>query len=89
MEWSEGRKRRSGSPVHTPWSTLREKRPAGHVKGGSLYTRLGDPADRKKRKGRGGEGCQGHSSLNAPSELNPPQRIPSLFETPLVPQAEG
>ena len=21
--------------------------------------------------------CQGHSSLNAPSELNPPQRIPS------------
>ena len=33
--------------------------------------------------------CQGHSSLDAPSELNPPQRIPSLFETPLVPQAEG
>ena len=38
----------------------------------------------------GGRGqCQGHSSLNAPSELNLPQRIPSLFETPLVPQAEG
>ena len=33
--------------------------------------------------------CQGHSSLDAPSELNPPQRIPSLFWTPLVPQAEG
>ena len=33
--------------------------------------------------------CQGHSSLNAPSELNPLQRIPSLFWTPLVPQAEG
>ena len=33
--------------------------------------------------------CQGHSSLDAPSELNPPQRIPSLFKTPLVPQAEG
>ena len=33
--------------------------------------------------------CQGHFSLDAPSELNPPQRIPSLFGTPLVPQAEG
>ena len=34
--------------------------------------------------------CQGHSSLDAPSELNPPQRIPSpLFVAPLVPQAEG
>ena len=33
--------------------------------------------------------CQGHSSLDAPSELNPPQRIPSPFKTPLVPQAEG
>ena len=33
--------------------------------------------------------CQGHSSLDTPSELNLPQRIPSLFETPLVPQAEG
>ena len=33
--------------------------------------------------------CQGHSSLDAPNELNPPQRIPSLFGTPLVPQAEG
>ena len=33
--------------------------------------------------------CQGHSSLDAPSELNPLQRIPSLFETPLVPRAEG
>ena len=33
--------------------------------------------------------CQGHSSLDAPSELNPPQRIPSLLETPLVPQAKG
>ena len=35
-------------------------------------------------------GCQGHSSLDAPSELNPPQRIPSpLFIALLVPQAEG
>ena len=34
--------------------------------------------------------CQGHSSLNAPSELNPPQGIPSpLFFALLVPQAEG
>ena len=34
--------------------------------------------------------CQGHSSLDAPSELNPPQRIPSpLFFALLVPQAEG
>ena len=34
--------------------------------------------------------CQGHSSLDAPSELNPPQRIPSpLFVALLVPQAEG
>ena len=33
--------------------------------------------------------CQGHSSPDAPSELNPPQRIPSPFKTPLVPQAEG
>ena len=34
--------------------------------------------------------CQGHSSLDAPSELNPPQRIPSpLFAALLVPQAEG
>ena len=34
--------------------------------------------------------CQGHSSLDAPSELNPPQRIPSpLSIAPLVPQAEG
>ena len=33
--------------------------------------------------------CQGHSSLDAPSELNPLQRIPSLFETLLVPQAEA
>ena len=36
--------------------------------------------------GEGGRGsaeerCQGHSSLDAPSELNPPQRIPS----PLLP----
>ena len=23
--------------------------------------------------------CQGHSSLDAPSELNPPQRIPSTL----------
>ena len=37
-----------------------------------------------------GEDCQGHSSLDAPSELNPPQRIPSpLFVALLVPQAEG
>ena len=36
------------------------------------------------------ENCQGHSSLDAPSELNPPQRIPSpLFFALLVPQAEG
>ena len=35
-------------------------------------------------------GCQGHSSLDAPSELNLPQRIPSpLFTALLVPQAEG
>ena len=35
-------------------------------------------------------GCQGHSSLDSPSELNPPQRIPSpLFVALLVPQAEG
>ena len=35
-------------------------------------------------------GCQGHSSLDTPSELNPPQRIPSpLFTALLVPQAEG
>ena len=34
--------------------------------------------------------CQGHSSLDAPSELNPPQRIPSpLSLALLVPQAEG
>ena len=34
--------------------------------------------------------CQGHSSLDAPSELNPPQRVPSpLFVALLVPQAEG
>ena len=33
--------------------------------------------------------CQGHSSLDTPSELNPPQRIPSPSKTPLVPQAEG
>ena len=33
--------------------------------------------------------CQGHSSLDTPSELNLLQRIPSLFGTPLVPQAEG
>ena len=34
--------------------------------------------------------CQGHSSLDAPSELNPPQRIPSpLLLALLVPQAEG
>ena len=34
--------------------------------------------------------CQGHSSLDAPSELNPPQRIPSpLSIALLVPQAEG
>ena len=39
---------------------------------------------------RGGGVCQGHSSLNAPSELNPPQRIPSpLLIALLVPQAEG
>ena len=37
-----------------------------------------------------GPRCQGHSSLDAPSELNPPQRIPSLlFFALLVPQAEG
>ena len=35
-------------------------------------------------------GCQGHSSLDAPSELNLPQKIPSpLFVALLVPQAEG
>ena len=34
-------------------------------------------------------GCQGHSSTDAPSELNPLQRIPTLFKTPLVPQAKG
>ena len=34
--------------------------------------------------------CQGHSSLDTPSELNPPQRIPSpLSIALLVPQAEG
>ena len=34
--------------------------------------------------------CQDHSSLDAPSELNPPQRIPSpLSIALLVPQAEG
>ena len=34
--------------------------------------------------------CQGHSSLDAPSELNPPQRIPSpLYVALLVPQTEG
>ena len=33
--------------------------------------------------------CQGHSSLDAPSELNPPQRIPSPLYALLVPQAEG
>ena len=34
--------------------------------------------------------CQGHSSLDTPSELNPPQRIPSpLLVALLVPQAEG
>ena len=32
---------------------------------------------------------QGPSSLDAPSELNPPQRIASPSETLLVPQAEG
>ena len=36
------------------------------------------------------EACQGHSSLDTPSELNLPQRIPSpLFLALLVPQAEG
>ena len=31
---------------------------------------------------KGAMACQGHSSLDAPSELNPPQRIPSpLFRT--------
>ena len=36
------------------------------------------------------DACQGHSSLDAPSELNPPQRIPSpLSIALLVPQAEG
>ena len=35
-------------------------------------------------------GCQSHSSLDSPSELNPPQRIPSpLYTALLVPQAEG
>ena len=34
--------------------------------------------------------CQGHSSLDTPSELNPPQRIPSpRYTALLVPQAEG
>ena len=41
-------------------------------------------------KGQESTSCQGHSSLDSPSELNPPQRIPSpLFTTLLVPQAEG
>ena len=36
------------------------------------------------------EECQGHSSLDAPSELNLPQKIPSpLSFALLVPQAEG
>ena len=43
-----------------------------------------------RRRGLAGANCQGHSSLDAPSELNPPQRIPSpLFIALLVPQAEG
>ena len=40
--------------------------------------------------GDDGSNCQGHSSLDAPSELNLPQRIPSpLSIALLVPQAEG
>ena len=54
------------------------------------------PAGRGEARGSAGDWrlradqCQGHSSLDAPSELNPPQRIPSpLFVALLVPQAEG
>ena len=36
-----------------------------------------------------GRDCQGHSSLDTPSELNPPQRIPSPLSALLVPQAKG
>ena len=38
-----------------PWSTTKEKRPAGHIEVRTLYTRLGVSTDRKKkRRGRGG-----------------------------------
>ena len=38
--------------------------------------RSGEPTERS-RDDETAEDCQGHSSLDAPSELNPPQRIPS------------
>ena len=56
------------------------------VIGSFLWEGLDSPIQRVNECGI----CQGHSSLDAPSELNPPQKIPSpLFIALLVPQAEG
>ena len=50
------------------------------MRGNTFVTTRGDqisrPHGRRPQQGWIG-GCQGHSSLDAPSELNPPQRIPS------------
>ena len=55
-----------------------------------IVATLQDSCEQRRRVRRLQRGCQGHSSLDAPSELNPLQRIPSpLLVAPLVPQAEG
>ena len=81
--------RRSREWCHVAWDVVKVSR-------GVL---IGSPANRSASDGlavfpnlgyKKDAFCQGHSSLDAPSELNPPQRIPSpLFFALLVPQAKG
>ena len=76
--WAEGKGR--GSRKH--WVLLIEEEMSNKI----IEVNLTDVFSKCFKRGV----CQGHSSLNAPSELNPPQRIPSpLFTALLVPQAEG
>ena len=64
--------------------------PASLVPGTSVRLPSLPEGSSDKENNTPGTQCQGHSSLDAPSELNPPQRIPGpLLYAPLVPQAEG
>ena len=88
VEWSEGRKRKSGSPVHTPWSTTEGKKDPQAMSKQGLCTHTLEPPLIEKKEGERRGGYQRHKCKNTTKTRveGMDQRCPRRFDEITAPE---